>query len=737
VRLPQAAEWNSLTLILHKARIGILLVLAISVLSPAAFSSTSPAHRQKAIETFERAERRRDTLESQPEKERKKEEFLKLIHEYIEVYRLNPAYSKTPVALTAVAELYEELGRQLSSETYYLKSVKAYQFVISEYPYNRLSRDAAFTIGEVYRADLDDQQAAREAYQKYLDSFPRGEKAQEARKHLAELSEAANVTRREETAEAEPQVAQPTSQSQNSVPEVTAVRKWVGNNYTRIVIGVENEVKFETIRLSNPDRIVLDLQGTHLSTALAGKTFPVENTFLRQIRVGQFKPDVTRVVLDVEKIEDYSVFSLPNPFRLVIDIHGTSAENEEKESVAEAKPVQPGEPTASAKTTQEKSASKRSEPVETARVIAPPAPSTSRAKTEARHAESTLKTEAEKAPAPARREKGEDENKTHEKSGGRTEKKTEIAPASTEESATSAKVKKDENAAAAKSTEPSGEKESAVDEDAADNADNIRPGANTLTRALGLKIGRIVIDPGHGGHDTGTIGPTGLREKDVVLDVGLRLRKLLEKNLGSEVFMTRSDDTFIPLEERTAIANEKNADLFISIHANASRDRNARGIETYYLNFTSNPDALEVAARENATSQESVHQLQDLIKKIALTEKIEESRHFARLVQNSVYTDLEKDTGNLRNRGIKKAPFVVLIGANMPSILAEISFVSNPRDEKLLRKGSYRQKIAQALYDGILKYVATLGGVKVAEKATTAPPPPVEKASAAANGRNL
>jgi N-acetylmuramoyl-L-alanine amidase len=180
--------------------------------------------------------------------------------------------------------------------------------------------------------------------------------------------------------------------------------------------------------------------------------------------------------------------------------------------------------------------------------------------------------------------------------------------------------------------------------------------------------------------------------------------------------MTRSDDTFIPLEERTAIANEKSADLFVSIHANASRDMSARGIETYYLNFTTSPDALEVAARENATSQEAVHQLQDLIKKIALTEKIEESQDFARQVQREVYTRVTKVSGAQRDRGTKKAPFVVLIGANMPSVLAEISFLTNPHDERLLKRSDYREKIAYALYEGIVDYVKNLGEVRTVQR---------------------
>src|SRR5439155_4390130 len=187
-------------------------------------------------------------------------------------------------------------------------------------------------------------------------------------------------------------------------------------------------------------------------------------------------------------------------------------------------------------------------------------------------------------------------------------------------------------------------------------------GETSLVRALGLKIGRIVIDPGHGGHDSGTLGTDGIEEKDVVLDVALRLGKLLHERLGSEIIYTRSDDTFIPLETRTAIANKAQADLFLSIHANSSPDASARGVETYYLNFTSSPDALETAARENAVSDQSIHQLSDLVKKIALKDKIEESREFAGDVQQGLYGGLQRGNAGLKDRGVKKAPFVVLIG---------------------------------------------------------------------------
>jgi N-acetylmuramoyl-L-alanine amidase len=205
-------------------------------------------------------------------------------------------------------------------------------------------------------------------------------------------------------------------------------------------------------------------------------------------------------------------------------------------------------------------------------------------------------------------------------------------------------------------------------------------------------------------------------EKDLTLDVATRLGELIRDRIGSDVIYTRGDDTFIPLEQRTALANEKQADLFISIHANSSSLRAVRGIETYYLNLTADREALEVAARENAASQKSIHDLQDVVSKIALTEKISESREFAAQVQRSLYATVSRNNTTLRNRGVRKAPFVVLIGAHMPSVLAEISFLSNTRDERLLKTPAYRQKIAEALYNGVASYARSLSQVEVAAK---------------------
>jgi N-acetylmuramoyl-L-alanine amidase len=241
-------------------------------------------------------------------------------------------------------------------------------------------------------------------------------------------------------------------------------------------------------------------------------------------------------------------------------------------------------------------------------------------------------------------------------------------------------------------------------------------GDRSLTRVLGLKLGRVVLDPGHGGRDVGTHGPSGLYEKEVVLDVSRRLGALIEERLGSEVIYTREDDTFIPLEARTRLANDRKADLFLSIHANSSPFRTAAGVEMYYLNFTTSKAALDVAARENAGSGSSIHDLKDLLEKIALKDKIDESREFATRLQSSLSTLETKGNAGAKNRGLKKAPFIVLIGASMPSVLAEIGFLTNAGDEALLRKPEYRQKIAEALYKGIANYADTLSHFQVAQK---------------------
>ena len=234
-------------------------------------------------------------------------------------------------------------------------------------------------------------------------------------------------------------------------------------------------------------------------------------------------------------------------------------------------------------------------------------------------------------------------------------------------------------------------------------------GGFSIARQLGLGVSRIVIDPGHGGHDPGVMGK-GITESALVLDIAMRLEKLLAKEPGLEVVLTRRTDVYIPLEERTELANRESADMFLSIHANASQNAAAKGIETFFLSFASSAEAEAVAARENSASAREMHQLPDIIKAIALNNKLDESRDLANMVQESLVTTLRRSNKAVRSRGVKKAPFVVLIGAAMPSVLAEISFVSNKQELGLLKTAAYKQKIAESLFGAVMRYRKSLKG---------------------------
>jgi N-acetylmuramoyl-L-alanine amidase len=484
-------------------------------------------------------------------------------------------------------------------------------------------------------------------------------------------------------------VAKTAGKRRGQMAQVTGIRHWSTPDYTRVAIDLGDDVTYEAARVPNPDRIYFDLHGTRLAQELVGKSFSVtDDGFLKKIRAAQFSNDMTRVVLDVNDVTEYSAFLLPNPYRLIIDIHGGSK-------------AEPGAPVVSV-------------PMQRAAAAAPTVPNTTAVKAGSSFDVAALsaqpgRVEATTQPTSQPISAVVPRTGSREEGVGSSKPADDVAAAPASNSASSlntrrgrkGKVAVDANAVPARAAVPTAD------------------GETSLVRALGLKIGRIVIDPGHGGHDSGTLGADGIEEKDVVLDVALRLGKLLSERLGAEIIYTRSDDTFIPLETRTAIANKAQADLFLSIHANSSPDASARGVETYYLNFTSSPDALETAARENAVSDQSIHQLSDLVKKIALKDKIEESREFAGDVQQGLYGGLQKGNTGLKDRGVKKAPFVVLIGANMPSILAEISFVTNQKDARQLQEPEYRERVAESLYKGVAKYAGGLSGAR----------PPAERAS--------
>ncbi|HXE74344.1 MAG TPA: N-acetylmuramoyl-L-alanine amidase [Candidatus Xenobia bacterium] len=580
-----------------------LIVALLAVALPAAAAKPSRSERLRiAKEAYERAQRLRASLEGTPEDKRAEKDYLKIINLYLRTYDQAPFANVAADALAATGEMYLEMGQRFG-DLYLNKSIETYSQLRKEYPSSRHSDDALFNIAQIYNLHLKDKAKAKESYESFLQSYPRS-------RHAAKAKEALRAIKLEESKPAPSKVAAAPS----GRIQVRNLRYWNAENYTRVVVDLDREVKFQQARISDPDRIFIDLFDTELSTILQGKSFDIDNGLLNRIRVAENRGGVTRVVLEVKDAEDYSVFSLPEPFRLVVDIRGPST---------------------------------------------------------------TL----------ARKTPSEEKPREGASASGRALKSASTTPAAPDASRTPMPGP------------PSVPKPTAA-------------GNHTLSRALGLKVGRIVIDPGHGGHDTGTIGPTGFMEKDLVLDVSRRLGRLLEEQLGAEVIYTREDDTFVPLENRIALANEKQADLFVSIHANYSRDRRVRGVETYYLNFSSDPEVLEVAARENALSQKGVHELQDLVKQISTNEKIAESKELARELVNNLYTELRKNgNGDVRNRGVKQAPFVVLIGGTMPSVLTEISFLSNPEDEKMMKSPSGRQAAAEALFSGVSKYLENINSV--------------------------
>lgn len=385
---------------------------------------------------------------------------------------------------------------------------------------------------------------------------------------------------------------------------VTELKHWSNPDYTRIAVSLDHEAVFEhhplraTLDAAGPSRIYVDIKGARVSRGV--KDDPIGDGLLKTVRVGQFRPDVVRVVLDVENIKTYKVFSLADPFRIVIDVKG--------------------------------------------------------------------------------------------------ERKTEISRL--EDTIINLQREKDRVSEVPPKGPPAPEPTAKSDSHAIGDKGDRKP---SLTSRLG-RIRRIVVDPGHGGHDPGAIGAARSMEKDLVLSMGLKLAERLRNELGIDVVMTRSTDVFIPLEERTAIANKVNADLFISIHANASLNRNASGIETYYLNLAKTDKAKQLAARENNTSLEKVSVLQGILFDLMANSKINESAHLAEEVQKGTWKKVSGRYQAIKNNGVKQGPFYVLVGATMPSILVETAFVSNEAEEKNLNDSEYQDVTVEGIVDGVRSY---------------------------------
>jgi N-acetylmuramoyl-L-alanine amidase len=604
---------------------------------------------------------------------------------YRAVHIKNPHYGRTGDAIYEEGLLYQEMAERFSKPEYYRTAVKRFSLLVKDYGGNQNCIDALIRMGSIYSSRLDDIGAAEEAYRRLKTDYGYSSAAVlRIREQPAVPASHAEVLRRPPQPDRAQTTAATTEIRPGSHAAVQNVRFWTTADYTRVIIDMDSERRYEKSRISDPDRIYFDIINTQVSNDLLNRSFIISDGRIKQVRVARKSSEAVRIVLDLAAVGEFSVSEMRDPFRIVIDLYSKGSPIATAPGIYPSpKPVQPDNETNAASPPKPAPSVTRQPPVAVTEVT--PVRNKTASKT---FASGTPKVELPDA-NPAIKQVSQ-----WTPSVG-TESKSVETPASAKAADSGTKP-----------APPASKPEFSI---TPREASPTSRGDRTLTRVLGLKVGRIVIDPGHGGHDEGTIGPGGLQEKDLVLAVAKELQRLIEDRLGAEVILTRDGDYFIPLEERTAIANQHKADLFISLHANSSRIRSISGVETYYLDFAKNDAEREIAARENATTENNVRDLEDLIKKIAQADKSKESRELASLVQKKLYSGARQILPLTQNRGVRSAPFIVLIGANMPSVLAEVAFISNPKDERLLHKDLARQNLAKSIFAGIEGYMKTLG----------------------------
>lgn len=525
------------------------------------------------------------------------------------IYLSSPKSELAAPCLYMLGRIYNLMYKQFQRDTDLNESISYYRDTARLFSNHPLADDSYYALGLIYLADKNTPQQAADYFVRIVKYYPSGDMHPRAEDMLKQVSK-------------DHDIALPMSMLENSplgtLNSVLPVKYWSSDDYTRIVVKASGPVSYADSILPKtgnaPRRLYVDFHDSYIEPRYRAPV-PIEDGLLKSIRTGQFSKDTVRVVLDIESIDSYKIYSLPDPFRVVIDVRGDSKKDSGKiQRIASSQSKRyPGQnPAGKTDRILVLKAKKKYFPGTTA---LPPYPL----------AESTLHSQ--------------------------------------------------------------------------------EPLELSLAQQLGLGVKTIVLDPGHGGKDPGAVA-NGIMEKDIVLDLAMKLKPQLEQKLGCTVILTRGDDTFISLEERTAIANTKAADLFISLHVNAHRSSKVRGIETYFLNLTTNADAMQVAARENATSTHQMSDLQDILSDIMQNSKIEESSRLAQQVQNAI---VDGDAGhsyrNIKNLGVKQAPFYVLIGAEMPSILLEAAFISNKEDVIHLKSSEFISALANDITLGVEAYV--------------------------------
>ena len=672
---------------------GTLLVLLWSPTANAAVAARHAPSGRPDREMYFAAKAAQQRLEAL-KRPTKRPEWEKVVQQYRAIVARYPQSAYCDDALLRAADLYRTVGERFHSQRDLIESVRNYNALVTGYPSSSLAEQALFSAYEIERTRHGHtQERIANAAQRYIKNFPVGPHAASVRAALRPHG------RPNPNASPSPNLSPtPNEAPSPTLARVFDVRAWSGEDTTRIVVFLEKRVNYQESRIDKPDRLFVDLLGTRLHPNLEARKFPVGDGLLQQVRVAQFNAQVVRIVLDFNAATEQTVFCLDNPVRLVIDVRAPHTAGAtpavDTTSAALRSPALPS-PSASADATPAVAAGASPQP--------PPTRSGKKTATAAPPQSEAPQPTPTAAPQDAKGKKRRGDRKGAVVAAANETPSPAPSPPDVEELPERAA-----SPAAIGTPQPN------------------RSGSYSLVRQLGLGARRIVIDPGHGGHDTGTIGRSGLEEKDLVLDVALRLERLVRERLHMDVVMTRRTDVFIPLEERTAIANAKDADLFLSIHVNSSRASHASGVETYYLSFAADSHAEEVAARENAISPATLKDLSGLVRAIMQNSKIEESRDFATNVQTAMVSTLRPNDPVMEDRGVRRAPFYVLLGANMPSVLAEIAFVSHREEEKLLRTSAYREAIAEGLLQGVRRYLDDLHAGKaqaLAADGVIEPPP--------------
>jgi len=578
-----------------------------------------------------------------------RDNWLKGAGNFRRLYLAEPKSELAPSCLFMLGRLYFNMFEKFGKGIDLGEAISYYRDVDALFPGNRLADDALFAVGLILLNEVHDPKRAAKSFIRIVSDYPESDMRSLAETKLKILSQEHDI--------ALPKIMIGNAQLMK-LSNVLPVKYWSSKDYTRVVIKTSGPVAYREELLekvgNQPRRLYLDFQDSYIDPRYRSPV-PIEDGLLKRIRTGQFSPDTVRVVLDIESISNYKIFSLPDPFRVVIDVRGQA-----KTKVAQALPASPAAEI-------DPAVQKGVVPADSPQPLSPP----------------TLPSTVPAAPPTLAQASGPVAQPNLEQYSSDSQGPIIVLKENKKASANGSTVK------TAKQASP-------------DTGNQ----ALSLAQQLGLGVRKIVIDPGHGGKDPGAIA-FGMKEKDIVLRVAKKLAEHLQNNLDADVMLTRESDLFLPLEERTAIANTNDADLFISLHINAHPSPQIKGFETYFLNLSTNEEAMRVAARENATSTHQMSDLQDILSDIMQNSKIYESSRLAQQVHTSIETGLSEPPFVLKDMGVKQAPFYVLIGAEMPAILIELAFISNPEDARMLVNEHFISELAGNISTGIQQYVST------------------------------